>query len=438
MPWTLFKDIVLFGTSKLPPRNAILDPVGYSVNAAQFIERATACDTFEHYRIWLDAIRMTMYHQCSDSRDKVFALQGLMEPDVARSITPDYTKSPKELFASVCLHHLSRHHDLEFLDFCNVNTSPTWVADLEAPLSYLPATGHAAWFSAARAYSDEPGVLKVAGIWCDEPCEDPVQVPNWQPLQPLEEYRQVMIETIRALSNNGSVDDDNYPDKIIMALLYGNVWDHSVQRLKPPKTTTSLRSLEDWRKKIRQWLNGIFIDEEDEENLGQSDSAYLSCHPQIQKATDCSRTRSGNFARVPSAGRRGDIIAVFLGSWSPILLRLQKGFCTFSVIGPCYHPGFSESQALLGDDFHGWDRLWSHLEPSIMFSQGDLHVRTTDPRLDNVPFPEGCGGGGSRKNGQPFFYQMVSGSRVTLFDDPRLCEAELKKRGVPVEWFRLV
>jgi hypothetical protein len=438
MPWTLFKNIVIFGTFKLPPRHAILDPVGYSGNAMQFMGRAIACDTFEHYDMWLPAIRMAMHHQCSDSRDKVFALQGLMDPDVARSITPDYTKSPKELFTSFCLEHLSRYNNLEFLGFCNANTSPTWVADLEGPMRYLPVIGHAARFSVAHAYLDEPGVLNVAGIWCDELCEDPVKVPDWQPLQSLEEYRQVMVEAIRALSDNGSVDDDDYLDKIIMALLYEYVRDYNIQKLKPPKTTASLRSLEDWRKRIREWLNGVFTEKGDAENLWQSDSAYMSSRPRIQATTDCSRTRNGSFVRVPSAGRRGDIVAVFLGSGNPILLRPQEGFRAFSVIGPCYHSGFSESQALLGDDFKGWGRLWDEINQSLIFYQRGLDIRIEDPRLDNVPLPEGFGADVSQEDGMPFIYQMISGSRVMVYDDPRLSEAELKKRGVPVERFRLV
>lgn len=438
MPWTLFKTTVIFGAFRLPPRHALLDPVSYSSNATQFGGRAIACDTFEKYNIWLAAFRMTMHHQCSDSRDKIFALQGLMDPDVARSITLDYTKSHKELFTSICLEHLSRHKDLEFLNFCNANTSPTWVADLEGPLSYLPAIGQAAKFSEAHVYSDEPGVLNVAGIWCDELCEDPIQVPDWQPLQPLEEYRQGVIEAIRALSSNGSVDDDDHLDKIIVALLYGYVEDHNGQGINPPNTAKPLRSFEDWRKKTRQWLNGIFTEEENAEILRESDSAYMRSRPQIQATTDCSRTRDGSFVRVPSAGRKGDIVVVFLGSGSPILLRPQEGFRTFSVIGPCYHPGFSESQALLGNDFQGWERVWDNSEQSLTFYQRGLGVRIGDPRLDKVPFPEGFGGGMYQEDGTTFFYQMISGSQVTLYDDPRLSEAELKKRGVPVKRFRLI
>ncbi|KAH6954368.1 hypothetical protein DER45DRAFT_632766 [Fusarium avenaceum] len=372
-------------------------PWTYSGNATQFIGRATACDTFEKYNIRLAAFRMTMHNQCSDSRDKIFALQGLMDPDVARSITPDYTKSHKELFTSICLEHLSRQKDLEFLNFCNASTSQTWVADLEGPLSYLPAIGQAAKFSEAQAYSDEPGVLNVSSIY-------------WQPSQPLEESRRAMIEAIRALSKNGSVDDDDYLDKIIMALLYGYVWDDSVQRMEHPSTTSSLRSLQDWRERARQWLNGIFTNEGDEGTFWQSDNAFMSCRPKLYVTTDCSRTRTGSFARVPLAGRRGDIMAVLLGSDSPILLRPQEGVHTFS----------------------------DHPEQSVIFYKRCFDIRIADPRLGNVPFPEGFGGGIYQEDGMPFFYQMMAGSQVRLYDDPRLSEAELKKRGVPDERFRLI
>ncbi|KAM0234335.1 hypothetical protein ACHAP5_010101 [Fusarium lateritium] len=438
MPWPLFKDRVFLAVYKQPPPGAILDSISYSANLDYLVTRVVACDLDPRcHGGWIRIIRQTMHYQCSDSRDKAFALRGLMQPDVARSITPNYTKSPRETFASVCLDHLTRRKDLEFLSLCNGHTSPTWVADLEGSMSLFPVTALAAGFSAAEAYIDEPGVLNVAGISCDELCEDPILIPNWRAIQSFEEYRQDVIDTVRTLSINDPIDDDEFLDKLIMALKYGFVLDYSAQRLQPPETW-SLQYLGEWRKRIRQWLDGIFINKEDAENLQKTDSAFMKQSPRPITMTGCSRTGSGNFVRVPPAGRKGDIVAVFLGSDSVILLRPQERPHTFAVIGPCYHPGFSFNEALLGDDFHGFDKLWDCRRDLPIFYQKDLHVRTTDPRLDDVPFPEGFGGGVSKEDGMPFFYQITSGSRVTLYNDPRLSEAELKKRGVPVQRFRLV
>ncbi|KAM0197323.1 hypothetical protein ACHAPI_005187 [Fusarium lateritium] len=438
MPWPLFKDRVIIAIHKQPPPGALLDSISYSANQDHLGARAVACDAdFRCHNEWIRIIRLTMYYQCSDSRDKVFALQGLMRPDVARSITPNYTKSPREIFASVCLDHLTRLKDLAFLSLCNGHTSPTWVADLESSMSFSPVIALAAGYSAAEAYLEESRVLNVAGVSCDELCEDPILIPGSQAIHPSEEYLHMLIDAVQTLGTNDSIDDDDFLHKFVRVLVFGAVLDYSAQRVESPGTW-SLHTLEDWRKRLRQWLNGIFINKKDVENPQETDSAFINDLPRLYSSIGCTRTRSGNFVRVPPAGRKGDLVAVFLGSDSAILLRPQEKPHTFAVVGPCYHPGFSFNEALLGDDFHGFDKLWDRRRGSPIFCQNDVHVRTTDPRLDGVPFPEGFGGGVSEEDGLPFFYQITSGSRVTLYNDPRLSEAELKKRGVPVQRFRLV
>jgi hypothetical protein len=104
-----------------------------------------------------------LYH-CTDPRDKVYALQGLVAPELAQSITPDYTQSFKDVLMSICLQDLERNKRLEFLNLCNAATRPSWIADLERPLmTSLTLDSHAAPFSPASAQVIEPGVLEVAG-----------------------------------------------------------------------------------------------------------------------------------------------------------------------------------------------------------------------------------------------------------------------------------
>lgn len=43
---------------------------------------------------------------CEDIRDRVYSMSALMDPKL--SITPDYTKSPSELFESIFEEHLRR------------------------------------------------------------------------------------------------------------------------------------------------------------------------------------------------------------------------------------------------------------------------------------------------------------------------------------------
>lgn len=157
------------------------------------------------------------------------------------------------------------------------------------------------------------------------------------------------------------------------------------------------------------------------------------------------KTRTGSFVRVPTGSRRGDIIVTLLGLRSNLVLRPQPKDGSYLVIGPCYHPKFSDGQALLGDDFRGWQRGWCASTSMLAFWKEGHAICRSDPRLDGVALPDGYTEHFVSISGpeiqRPIWVKKdrnLKDAREEPDCDPRMSEDELKKRGVPIQKFRLV
>ncbi|KAF4969814.1 hypothetical protein FSARC_3039 [Fusarium sarcochroum] len=429
MLWAKLKDIVVFVCFyALTPSELLLDQSSYTSNAHMFAAKTVMCE-MPLWDEWPTALRMTNDFLCSDVRDRVFAVHGLVTPELAQAIRPDYTKTTKHIFTSVCLDHITRQNDLKFLGLCNAATSPSWVADLEKPISRIAVDNHATGNSPPTAIVDDPGVLEVAGIACDELCCDAVSLPNNKLTQPDAEYRQMVVDLINTLAKSNLLQEDEYLDNLIMMLTFGGVRDYFI------KEHQWSASLKDWRKTLRRWVGGILDDENRSKDFASIDRMHIRLMQSGNTSTGCSRTQRGSFIRVPHESRSGDIVVAVLGSDNPIVLRPQNIPGSYLVIGPCYHPEFAHAEAVLGNDFHGWAWRWDRVKHVMAFSKDGEPLRRTDPRLDQVPLSDGVAEW-LIDVGIPCWGHPGRGD-VSLFD-PRMSEAELKKRGVPIQRFRLV
>ncbi|ETS76121.1 hypothetical protein PFICI_11508 [Pestalotiopsis fici W106-1] len=69
---------------------------------------------------------------CTDMRDKVFSLLGMMEPQIASTVVHDYSNPPSTLFATVTRSFITHYNDLEPLREGNPwsrTGTPSWAAD---------------------------------------------------------------------------------------------------------------------------------------------------------------------------------------------------------------------------------------------------------------------------------------------------------------------
>ncbi|KAM0288706.1 hypothetical protein ACHAO9_006764 [Fusarium lateritium] len=431
MKWVKLKDVITFICyyGNTPP-GVLLDSQTYVSNADVFQTKmfVCACPIWDE---WITPLNLLNGFQCTDDRDRVLAVYGLIELEISKSIKADYTKTTKELFTSVCLSHIKKEKNLAFLTLCNASASPTWVADLERPIGIMAIDNHAGGGSTLTAILDEPGVLEVAGVICDELCRDPVPLERIGLVQPDTEYIQMVIDMFNTLADVDLFNNRASINNFINMLTFGGIRDHFVQE------APGMPSIEDWYKALRRWVTGPSEDEILTPNLAEFDRAYIASMPTGSNSTGCSKTTKGSFIRVPSQSRKGDIVTAILGSSNAMILRPQERPGYYSVIGPCYHPEFAHREALLGDDFHGWKWRYDRTKPFMAFSKEGEPLRRTDPRLDNVSldFTDGWVERLMTEDEIPC-WAVPGPERYSLYD-PRMSEEQLKKRRVPIQRFKL-
>ncbi len=82
------------------------------------------------WSIWT-LINITELCQCTDSRDRVYALLSMLHHNEAKSIVPDYLKSPCEVYKEVVLNSVDYFSRLTILQRCaylkDAADWPTWI-----------------------------------------------------------------------------------------------------------------------------------------------------------------------------------------------------------------------------------------------------------------------------------------------------------------------
>ncbi|KAI6750525.1 hypothetical protein HG530_014806 [Fusarium avenaceum] len=432
MPWAKLKDVITFicyyGTT---PSDSLLDPQTYISNANMFQVKISMCG-FRLWDEWIIPLNIMNGFECTDDRDRVFAVYGLLNHEVSKEIEADYTKTTKELFTSVCLSHIKQQNNLSFLTLCNASTSPTWVADLDRKIGVMSIDNHAGGGSLLTATLSEPGVLEVAGVACDGLCYDPIPLPMIGLTEPDAEFIQRVVHVFNTMANNDLFHDSESLDNFIKMLTFGVVQDQFIQEAQ------GVPFMKDWRGTLRRWVIGASEDEVLTNHLAASDKSHIASVPGESTSTGCSKTTRGSYIRVPKESRNGDIVAVILGSSNPMILRPQERAGYYSVIGPCYHPEFAHREALLGNDFHGWTWRYDRTKPFMAFSKEGEPMRRTDPRLDHVPldFSKGLVEQLITEDEIPC-WGVPGRGKFSLYD-PRMSEEQLKNRGVPIQRFKLV
>ncbi|EXA34805.1 hypothetical protein FOVG_14212 [Fusarium oxysporum f. sp. pisi HDV247] len=250
----------------------------------------------------------------------------------------------------------------------------------------------------------------------------------------LEDYITNVLKVFRNLTCNDDFHrDDKCLDELIVMVTFGNLWDHSTLRTDSTPSWITI-SLEIGRQMIRLWITGNAISD-DYFSIPYSHGSAV--------ATAFTKARHGTLACVPLDSCYGDIIVTLLGLSSNLVLRPQPEDGSYKVVGPCYHPGFSDGQALLGDDFRGWEKLWCiNTWPLAFWKEGES-LSFSDPRLDGVPLPVGYAERAVEMDEKyvPYWIhkfehgEYMENERVY---DPRMPEHRVKDRGVPIQRFRLI
>ncbi|KAF4497539.1 Ankyrin and HET domain [Fusarium agapanthi] len=117
--WTRLKYLVAYTCSLERSDEWFVDVDRFRNNWDLFLLKVIACEilwTKNGYSC-IPLLDMKKHYQCSDFRDKVFALRGLLNPAGAERMMVDYTKSAKEVFTLICLDQIYQRLQLEFLNY---------------------------------------------------------------------------------------------------------------------------------------------------------------------------------------------------------------------------------------------------------------------------------------------------------------------------------
>jgi len=111
--------------------------------------------------------------QCFDSRDRIYAVLGLLEPRFSMLVNPDYNITPAATYQRACQTWLEAYDRLSFLEFCDMPkggcNGPSWVPNWSKALPREPMTfsrfaSGQSCAGGARIIDDK--ILEVVGVHC--------------------------------------------------------------------------------------------------------------------------------------------------------------------------------------------------------------------------------------------------------------------------------
>jgi len=189
LPWALFTHTVYCLRNKPPPPlHSLRDSFR---RTSVFVEGRRAGMTA---RVVLWKYSNT---KCSDMRDTVYALLGIMPPKFAARINPDYSQSPMDLFRDVFLAHTRQTQRRELFDRGLQDRQcggPSWVPDLTMfqGNDESIAAQFSAGFSRMCYTVPSPALLEVTGLRCATVDSTTPNIRLWENAEEEDEAKRII------------------------------------------------------------------------------------------------------------------------------------------------------------------------------------------------------------------------------------------------------
>ena len=376
--------------------------------------------------------RVLKHSSCSDERDRVYAILGLLSVEYRTEIVPDYSKSIQEVYKDFFICELKRQRGLRLSGSEDEyeGDSPSWTPNLSPKLSKLETSRASGTSKHEIIYEKADESLRlpakaigtVAEIWFTTP--DAKSTP--------EILRVFRACAPRSMAEIPYPQGGNKLDAYIYSLAGGRCEEGSKAGRHP--------SVAEIRELIQ---GGDFSDKECVRKIG------LSISNMYGRAIFS--TGDGLIGLCPNTVKVGDKIYCTLGVDYPILLSSVEGMPNnFRLRGECYVHGFKNSEAFLGPlpvlpSGGVWSYEMKYVQNSfeVVYRTGGV-MSQNDPRLGPLPrdwkkgyFKEGdeqpykteYDGDGTMRR---LRFQQISTGETTKYD-PRMTSSALKERGVIFE-----
>ncbi|PLN79936.1 heterokaryon incompatibility protein-domain-containing protein [Aspergillus taichungensis] len=286
----------------------------------------------ESFPLMMNSVRRRL---CSDERDLIYALLGLMTPTFASLVRPNYRLPAREVYKDVFLAHVKATQRLELISYCGRGAelgSPTWVPNWVIRDQYDPNRGLASGISPAVISTPTLDILEVSGVSCGI-ISHAGGLAQGEADERVQMARTWYREGTSWIEESGFRGNSNVPfrDAFASMLLEGGVGD-----VYPEIISVTCRG---WSKK---WVAMCEEDRKLSADDVMADPELFRC-AQLITWSRFVTTAEGYIGLAPRATQPGDIIAVLLGSNTPVVLR-PKGDRRFSVIGSCYVHGLMHGE----------------------------------------------------------------------------------------------
>ncbi|KAH8689770.1 heterokaryon incompatibility protein-domain-containing protein [Phaeosphaeriaceae sp. PMI808] len=308
----------------------------------------------------------TQWSQCTDSRDKIFALLGIAQ-DVApedRELGPDYTESVESIFRRFVIWDISKHGNLRTLSCISKPSNldlPSWVPDLtqlDSGIELLVVNKRtpfqASKGSKAQArWSEQSNVLHLTGKLVDSiqtvgkgdrsrgyvlPDAHGAQFNLGDAInyvlkrEWLQECWDIAAST--GLDRSSSSDYETFARTMTCNLNYDGAAVISPYIKWFPKYEDyvkggNLRTVSN-PQEVPQWRDALKV--------------IRSVHAWTKGRHFCA-TERGRIGWVPSSAAEGDLICVFFGGRVPYAIR-SCGDGHYTLVGECYIHGIMEGEAM--------------------------------------------------------------------------------------------
>ncbi|KAI0172141.1 heterokaryon incompatibility protein-domain-containing protein [Hypoxylon sp. FL1284] len=294
--------------------------------------------------------------KCSDPKDRIYALLGLIDRNLASRITPNYKNSVVKVYQHAFWEFVQLNRNLMLLKFCDAGQrkdswdGPSWVPDWEHGVIVAPQYVYAAGGTKAEAtlVDAEQGILSCTGIEAAK--VRATSEKNWVSYDPHLSLA-TSLEIVKAWyglweKHRSTLSEDV---EFFTAIRYGWVWERRRCGRTAREYSDEYRAL---------------VAHGDTTTGTVKEGGYLLqdlLRDEIHGTVFC--TDQGLPGMGPVGMKPGDIVVVLLGCAHPLVLRASsqahkyRGNQTYEVVGPAYVHGLMEAQALLGPTKQPWTVL---------------------------------------------------------------------------------
>lgn len=330
--------------------------------------------------------RANVHTECSDPRDRFYALRALMSP-LSRSIVgkPDYAKSYEEIYKGIARRYMQRS-GLNVLGWCGAShepqsSLPSWVPQWRSSGVQMLEWPFARASSQIFSHFDfsEDGVLNVAAVIVST-VKDRRYIPDFTQMGSKERLG-ALGRFIRA---NETDWRSPYPTGMsrleawVRTFITEDILEH-VPGQKHPSLSSAMRTLEQL----------LLVEEKPQHAVREDATTSLRIAGNRSNAQGFFTGSGGYMGTTLMAVQDGDHVCVIVGCCAPLLLRPLAGG-RHSIVGRCSVPGIMEGEALLGP-------LPQHIQMCQDYDESHEHnvwrfthehtgsSRLDDPRLSDLP-----------------------------------------------------